>query len=1145
MTAMDDRDHRLRIATEFSTTFFVEAAAGTGKTTALVGRLVAMIVQAQGSLATTVAVTFTEKAAGEMKLRLRLEIEKARLEATGDERQRLDLALEELELARIGTIHSFCGDILRERPVEAGIDPIFQMLQEEDASALIDLAFDRWLQRTLADPPEGVRRVLRRRSGRETAQQQLRSAVHQLCRHRDFAHPWRRDPFNRPAEIDTLMLELADLGELADESTNPESWLTKGLHSIARFVRENTRLERVHSRDYDGLEAALRGFMRAKAWTYKSWKESYGELTDTEVMRRRTSVKAHLDAVVAACDADLAPLLQQELQGAVQEYELLKANQGALDFLDLLIKARDLVKDDDAVRRDLQRRFRRFYVDEFQDTDPLQAEILLLLAADDPKNSDWHTVRPVPGKLFMVGDPKQAIYRFRRADVALYEAIKRRLMEMGAELLHLSRSFRSPPSIQKLVNAAFGPAIGVDPEATGYVALQEARPEIVGQPTIVALPVPEPYGPYGKITNKAIDSSTPPAIAAFIDWLVNESGWTVEEEKRQVAVRPRHIALLFRNLKTFGEDITRPYLRELEARKIAHVLVGGRSFHDREEVIALRTALAAIEWPDDELRVFATLRGPFFAIGDEALLVFRQQAGKDGIFLRRRLDPMRRYDQAAMDPIAAEVADALALLRELHLGRNRRPIGQTITMLLSALRAHAGIALWQNGEQALANCQRLVDQARKFEGRASSFRAFVDQIEADAESAEVDDAPIIEEGTEGVRAMTVHKAKGLDFPVVILVDPTCNAVRDTADRHVDASRSLWLERLCKAAPIELQEANDLELRRDRAEAVRLAYVAATRARDLLVIPTCGDGPIEGWFDVLNPVLYPQGDRRASREAINCPPFGEDSVRVRGKGKVPPGGAVRPGAHTTFTDGPDVVWWDPHLLNLEIEELAALRHQRLLEPSADTDRTDEDGYINWQHDRERLLQAASQPTLTVARTTARARNGAFEDDLALSEVTVDRVDAIDEARPGGRRFGALVHAILAKVPLDAERATIERVAPTEARLIGAPPEEAAAAVEAVLQTLEHPILKDAVRRSDRVYRETPVMLQLDDGTLMEGVVDLAFQDKSSAGWTIVDFKTVREFEAEGVPDEHLRQVAYYCKAIAKAMGTATRGVVLVV
>src|SRR5262245_35397198 len=209
MKELADVKARSRILTEFRTTFFVEAAAGTGKTTSLVGRIIGLIRSGVGTLARTVAVTFTEPAAGEMKLRLRLEIEKARGSAPPEERARLDRALEELELARIGTIHAFCGDLLRERPIEAGIDPAFTMLDDEEAAALADQAFERWLQRILANPPEGPRRILRRRSGFDPPQEQLRAAMQTLREHRDFPRPWRRDPFDRNGAIDTLMRALA------------------------------------------------------------------------------------------------------------------------------------------------------------------------------------------------------------------------------------------------------------------------------------------------------------------------------------------------------------------------------------------------------------------------------------------------------------------------------------------------------------------------------------------------------------------------------------------------------------------------------------------------------------------------------------------------------------------------------------------------------------------------------------------------------------------------------------------------------------------------------------------------------------------------------------------------------------------------
>jgi ATP-dependent helicase/nuclease subunit A len=1158
MTDLADAAARSRILTDYGTTLFVEAAAGTGKTTVLVGRIVGLIRSGGGTLAQTVAVTFTEKAAGEMKLRLRLEIEKARTEATLLERGRLDRALEELELARIGTIHAFCGDLLSERPIEAGIDPVFTMLAEQAAGAIVDEAFDRWLQRVLADPPEGPRRVLRRRSGRDTPQEQLRTAMRTLCGHRDFAHPWRRDPFDRNGAIDALVDELKELGDIASASSWRDDWLTRNLEEIALFVREATRLETVRGRDYDGLEAELRQLARARGWERKGApRTTFGTLSRNEVLARREDVRATLRAFLEACEADLAPLLHDALQTAVVDYERTKSKSGCLDFLDLLIKARDLIRGDEAIRRELQGRFAHFFVDEFQDTDPLQAEILLLLAADDPTVTDWRSVRPVAGKLFLVGDPKQAIYRFRRADVALYEEIKMRLLGVGAELLHLTTSFRALPSIQRFVNCAFATAIGGDAEASGYVALDPWRPELAERPTIVALPVPRPYGDYGRITNWSIDRSMPNAVGSFIDWLVRESGWTVDEAGKKVAIRPRHIAILFRRFRNGRTDVTRPYVHSLEARRVPHVLVGGRSFHDREEIIALRNVMAAIEWPDDELKVFATLRGPFFAFSDEALLVFRQRIQLDGTLTRRRLNPMQPIDREDLGGATDELADALQLLRRLHVGRNGRPIPETISMFLQDVRAHAGIALWPNGEQALANCQRLLDMARRFDRRASSFRAFVESVEADAERGEADEAPIVEEGTEGVRVMTVYKAKGLEFPVVILADPTCNAVREVPSRHIDGSRSLWLEQLCGATPVELREASELEMKRDRAEAIRVAYVAATRARDLLVVPVCGDQLIEGWFEALAPAVYPMDEwRRHSSSSPGCPSFGEDSVLERGPmGKRPVIGSVRPGLHAPAPEVP-VTWWDPATLTLEVEEMASLRHQRLLQ--ADTGGTaaaeSEESYRAWKLERRTLLAKAADPSLRVRTVTslANANNTPavaleMQDENADRRVEIETVERHDLYRPGGRRFGTLVHALLATVTLSADPQSIKSLALAQGKIVGATEDEIDAAVTTAVRVLAHPLLRRAAAAAINggLRREIPVLLKINDGSLAEGVVDLAFQEQASdfTGWTVVDFKTDRELE--GFSDRYVAQVQLYSRAVREATNLPTRGVLLVI
>jgi ATP-dependent exoDNAse (exonuclease V) beta subunit len=1154
-----DEQARRRIREDLDATLFVEAAAGTGKTSALVGRIVSLLRAGGATLDRVVAVTFTEKAAGEMKLRLRAEIESTRASLASEvERERLETALEHLELAKIGTIHAFCADLLRERPVEARVDPLFEVAPEDDSSRLLERAFDAWFQRVLESPPEGVRRVLRRRPRGFDAQgprDALRAAAASLVEHRDFPAPWRRDAFDRVAAIDGVVDELAELGALAARAARADDYLARNLTEIRSFVDETLQLEAVRGRDHDGLEAELRRLFRARSWRWRgSPRSPYAPgLSRDEVLARRDAVRERLGGVLQACDAQLAPLLREELRPVVEAYELAKQRAGKLDFLDLLVRARDLVRDHAGVRAELQRRFSHFFVDEFQDTDPLQAELVLLLASADAGESDWTKVSPVPGKLFLVGDPKQSIYRFRRADVMVYEATKRQLGACGAELLHLTTSFRGLPSLQSAVNAAFAPHMQAtaDGSQAGYVPLEPAREEVGVRPSVVALPVPRPYGDYGTVVGFRIEESLPDAVGAFVHWLVEESRWTVVERgaARPVPIEARHVCLLFRRFRKFREDVTRPYVRALEARRVPHVLVGGRSFHDREEVLAIRNALAAIEWPEDELRVFATLRGPLLALSDDAILAFRHRTRDAHSGRLGSLHPLRPPGGGALAGPQREVAEALAVLAELHAARNRRPIAETIERLLGALRAHAGIAIWPTGEQALANCLRMVDLARRFERRgAPSFRAFVEHVEDEALRGEAQDAPVVEEGTEGVRIMTVHRAKGLEFPVVILADPTCRKVREMPTRHVDAARGLFVETLCGCAPRELLDAAATELRRDEAEAVRLAYVAATRARDLLVVPVVGDEEQPGWLDVLNEAVYPPRERRrAAREAPGCPPFGDDSVLERGeRSRLGAGASVRPGLHTPRAGGHGVVWWDPRALGLDREEEVGLRQQRILQ--ADEGEVSAERSVReheaWQSARAEALAGGAVPSIRVVPVTTLA--AALEQPPARAVATVE-VPGERVGRPGGVRFGALVHAVLAVTDLSGDERSVAETARAEGRLLGAALDEVEAAISAVCAALADPLLRRAAASaaSGELRRETPVILRLEDGSLAEGVVDLAFREGEgeSRSWTVVDFKTDRELGAERPRYE--RQVALYAEAVSRATGEPARGLLMVV
>jgi ATP-dependent exoDNAse (exonuclease V) beta subunit len=988
----------------------------------------------------------------------------------------------------------------------------------------------------------------------------LRKAAFELVKERDFTARWKRcEDFDRDSEIDELISEMKELGQWSEKG-RPDQWLTKSLAYLKHFTAEATRVESLgEARDYDGIEARLFGMLGG--WKGKDWKAYYGkdDFPADELRNRRDELKTRVREFVDKAGADLAPRLREELWPVVEGFEELKERAGYLDFLDLLLRARNLVRDNRDIRVELQRRFTHIFVDEFQDTDPLQAEILMLLGADDADQRDWRQVRPVSGKLFIVGDPKQSIYRFRRADVALYQEVKQRVIASGGALVDLNVSFRAVPEIQEAINAAFAPVMAEESLTQAqYVPLAPSRNGLVTQPAIIALPVSQPYGDYGKVVDWKIDRSLPSDVATFVNWLVNESGWTVTERgrlKERVPLKARHVCLLFRRLRHYTTDVTRAYVQALETYQIPHLLVGGSSFHSREEIEAIRNALTAVEWPDDELAVFATLRGPLFAFTDSQLLAYRT--------LCSTLHPFKQppYD---LPESLTEVIEALTILRELHSKRNHRPIAESIQTLLSRTRAHAGFANWSTGEQALANIMRLTDMARRAERNGLiSFRAFVDWLDEQAESGDVGDAPIMEEGVDGVRIMTVHKAKGLEFPVVLLVDITAKDTREPS-KWVDQAAGLSVTKLAGCTPIEVQEHADDEMRIEQEEAARVLYVAATRARDLLVVCTVADHPYDGWLGILNPVLYPPDAASFNPETTQpsgCPQFGGDTVVGRPKNAARPKGSVSPGLHRPRAGAHRVVWWDPSVLPAPTSQArSSSRLTKYLKEDDDKVRSEEGirSHEQWREQRASIRETAAKPEWTVLTATSYATTlGVHEercvDDkepkieqakrLLLPEVAVETI-AIDFSRPHGKRFGTLVHAVLSVVSLDSDRDAIGKIAQVQGRILGATEEEVAAAVETVQRALEHPVLNRAAaaRNSGQCRREVPVALRLDDGSIVEGVVDLAFQEATPDGpWAIVDYKT--DFEVKGRLEEYRKQVKLYGLAISLSTGQQAQGILL--
>ena len=893
-----DGSQRKEITSNLDESFLVEAAAGTGKTTVLVHRLVALLQSGKAEVDKIVAVTFTRKAAGELKLRLRHVLETARQEAPDpDTLRNIEAGIASLEEARVGTIHSFCAEILRERPVEAQIDPDFQELSETEAPRLFNRVFKSWIERKLNEMPTALSRALARLSVRGSGQlgplDRLRDEAWRLAERRDFTQPWEIRTFNRNREITDLLEKAIELATVSEKCPNPRDNLRVDLKPLRRFVDDLQRSvdlrpsKTLSSRDYDELEARLSIELLQDLTRRK--RKGYGKFSDEvsreDALRMRGELISLLEGFKERADADLAASLRPTFESVIGEYLEVKRQLGRVDFVDLLVKVRDLVRDYPDVREHLNSRFTHIFIDEFQDTDPLQVEIMLLLAASNAGESDWRKVQISGGQLFIVGDPKQSIYRFRRADVQLYEEVKKILTESGVRLLHLQTNFRSVQPLQKAINSSFevvfdGDTKRVQPHYVPLRSPQDADNVTLisgvgkGPPEVVALPIPEPRIWAGQITHKSFQSTFPDAVAAFVGWLLAERPWEVQDPENpglRIPIEARHITFLFRRFISLDRDMTRPYIRALDARGITHLLVGSRTFHQREEVESIRAALTAVEWPDDELNVFATLRGSLFAVEDGQLLAFRKRVGN--------LHPFR-HRQESIPGDFAEIAAILRLLAELHHTRNRRPIVDTINRILEFCRAHAGLALRPTGEQVLANVQRICDLARSYElSGGLSFRGFVDFLVEEAEKPRSVDSPVLEEAADGVRLMTLHSAKGLEFPVVILADMTAKIASPYPSQHVDQEKHLCAQSLLFCQPWELVENRDLEYGRDVAEGERIAYVAATRAREMLVIPAVGVGPdyyTQGWISPLNPAIYP--DRESWYEPAppppECPDFGD-------------------------------------------------------------------------------------------------------------------------------------------------------------------------------------------------------------------------------------------------------------------------------
>ena len=868
MTALVDVEARRRVLEDLDTTLLVEAAAGSGKTTLLLGRIVTLVRAGRARLSEIAAITFTEKAAAELKVRLRAALW----------REGLHQALLDLESARIGTIHAFAGTLLRERPVEAGVDPGFAVADPLAAGLLLDAVWERWLPASLSEPsdvgsaaasPTGQPGAADRQEAMpgETGLDPARAAVQRAIalgvsldtlRELAFALVEERDrldglpgPAPEAEPLPGLNAELragiARLEALAAASVRkPDDRMAQALAALGDWARQTAGLPEP-DQHRALLESAPYPDKAATLGAKTKWRDP---LRLQECRDALAAAHARIQAARAVARHDLVVALARWARGFVDAYQARKARAGVLDFHDLLLRARDLVRDRPDVRRAFQRRIRYLLVDEFQDTDPLQLEMILSLADG-----------ALPGSLFIVGDPKQSIYRFRRADIETYEAAKQRIAHRGA-VVSVRVNFRSDGALLEAINRVFDGVMIPPPDGAyqpPYVPLEPSPETRPGAPPIV-LAVPAPAGSEaGPPTRVPVGDSLASEARALAAWL--------REEGRAGRLEYGHVAILFRAMTAVAL-----YEDALRDAGVPFRTVGGRHYYDRSEVGWAIACLSAIEDPHDPVALVGALRSPFFGVSDADLLALRI-AGAEWSYLRD------------LPPGAPETArPAWATLRELHELRNAVAPPALVERLFVRTQVLAAYALDPEGEGRVANLLKVLDTARALEATGVlTFRGFVRWLAARG-AARYEEEESALEGEGAVRLMTVHRAKGLEFPVVVVADlgrEGRSRVRPTlVERTGRVEINLGQVEGEPLTTLGWEAAEAGETARSDAEALRLLYVALTRAERRLVLPMPAGAPPGSFAFHLEGLLGEVPGVRPSPEATAARGRGPCSIPSR-------------------------------------------------------------------------------------------------------------------------------------------------------------------------------------------------------------------------------------------------------------------------
>lgn len=1038
-----DRD---RARTSRSETLVLEAGAGTGKTTLLVDRILSLILEGDARITEIAAVTFTENAAATLKLRLRERLERARGRADLPEgaRERATLAIDTLERAQVSTIHALCAAILQERPLECGVVPGFRTADEAQAEALFAEAWDEWLAERLdaSDPvlAEAVRAeipLMGVAGYGESAS--LRGLARTLLWQRDLG-PLTSGAAPDPVQWRGELVEQAVRARALREAALPGDMLADALVRVeafaesCRFLAGDALVERLLRVPRLRKDVGRRANWRT-AEALAAARELVGWVLDAET-RWRGALGSHLHAE-----------LTRSLAGVLARYEEKKRSAGVLDFVDLLVRARDALKVRESVRAHARARFRFLLIDEFQDTDPLQVEIAELLAGGEP------------GRLVVVGDAKQSIYRFRRADVALFARLAAQARERpGHAVLRLRQNFRSRPAVLAFVNRAFAPLItfSEDADQPAYEPI-DPPPGLAGGPAVLALRfrTTEPMA-----SGSALQDAEAGALAAFIARAA-AGGWDVRDPATG-ATRPSRAG----DVMVLAPRLTQVrYLEDaLDVQGVACAVEGGKSFFNRQEVHEALATLRAIDDRSDRVSLVAALRSSFFGVSDRDLV----QHHLEGF-------PLEIGEADARAP--ESMAFALRVLGELHEERLRVSVPGLIERLYDRTRVLAALTGTRRGEARIANLEKVTALARQSaELGALTLRGFTRLLAARMnESAEEPDLPATRPGDpDTVRILSIHKAKGLEAPIVVLYDLAANLITssDVIALWDRGQVAVGFRKGCR--PPGWNDLAERDTARARAEGRRLLYVACTRARDWLVVARPPrDAQIGDFWKDLLPCVD------------GAPP---DEVQVLDADTLPRATATR----------------EP----VDARELAGAS-------GGDAVAT------RWHAERAELIEAGGyRPFVPIAAVKAALRDAPSE--------------GVAEASPTGRHFGSLVHRVLEWVSLeDATAEGVRAMAEALAPSFGLDGEAGRRAGEAAWSALGLPVMARA-RSARRVWRELPLFFP-DGSDLVEGVIDLVFAEES--GLVIVDYKTDRIGPEQAIAQaaHHAPQLQLYGRGLAQAWG----------